>query len=284
MNTLNALYYLVGFSSTFQFINSNNLLTYQYDKEQSKLTIKNKSICPSIVISIPKKLNKERLSLSSQNENIYINSDIKKTLIPARTSVLLDTKIFPYDQAKNFIKWGKEGNTDKLENMDLPVKGKFKIANGFQEGTHQYGIQNHYAVDILLPRNTPIYSISDGQVVEVVSNFGEGKPIVRYLNKSNTIRVCDPKTGKTFSYVHLAKNSNTVSVGDIIKTGDLIALSGNSGFSTEPHIHFSISYIDDETLEYRSIPFLLNNKTPKSGIIVGQNLTLWDKIKEKIGL
>ncbi|MGC4040919.1 MAG: M23 family metallopeptidase [Flavobacterium sp.] len=101
-----------------------------------------------------------------------------------------------------------------------PVKGMV---------TEKYNPANkHYAVDIALAKNTPIKSISSGKVIfaDWTSNTGN-VVIIRHNN------------GFISVYKHAA--SLTVSQGDAVRTGEVIALAGSTGQeSTGVHLHFEL--------------------------------------------
>lgn len=80
-------------------------------------------------------------------------------------------------------------------------------------------IENEYKDTKILP-NRPI--ISD--VKDTRGNY----IIIKHKNNEYSL-IC-----------HILKNSFKVKVGDVIKTGDVIALVGNSGNTNGPHIHFQI--------------------------------------------
>jgi hypothetical protein len=107
------------------------------------------------------------------------------------------------------------------------VKG-FKV-------TTQYGVIDklhktpHTGIDIALPEGSPLYSIGRG-VVENVVNYGDnniGQGVIVKLD--NGLRAI---------YGHIAESK--VSPGDQIEPGQLLALSGTTGRSTGPHVHFML--------------------------------------------
>jgi murein DD-endopeptidase MepM/ murein hydrolase activator NlpD len=92
-------------------------------------------------------------------------------------------------------------------------------------------------------------------VVELVVNHIEDNPIGKENlkeNWGNTVVI--RHAADLYSKVsHLKKNSIKVKPGDIVKTGDLLGLCGNSGRSPEPHLHFQLQatpYIGSKTLSY----------------------------------
>lgn len=109
----------------------------------------------------------------------------------------------------------------------LPVKN-FKITSGFGPRTAPIkgASSDHNGVDLGVPVNTAVFSPMDGIVEKIYENGKGGKQlIVRHMDGS--------KSG----YAHL--NDYNVSIGQSVKKGQQIALSGNTGNSSGPHLHFT---------------------------------------------
>lgn len=85
----------------------------------------------------------------------------------------------------------------------------------------------HKGVDWATPIGTPIYASSGGVVTK--AGWGKGYGYVVYINHPD---------GRQTRYAHLSKV--LVSVGQNVSQGDRIALSGNTGVSSGPHVHFEI--------------------------------------------
>lgn len=89
-------------------------------------------------------------------------------------------------------------------------------------------IKKHYAVDIALAKNTPIKSILNGRVI-----FADWTP------STGNVVIIRHSSGFISAYKHAA--SVTVSQGDIVKIGQVIALAGSTGQeSTGVHLHFEL--------------------------------------------
>lgn len=86
---------------------------------------------------------------------------------------------------------------------------------------------NHQAIDWGTPTGTPVYASSGGTVAKAgwIGSYG------------NAIYINHPD-GRQTRYAHLSKI--LVKVGQKVKQGDKIALSGNTGVTTGPHLHFEM--------------------------------------------
>jgi murein DD-endopeptidase MepM/ murein hydrolase activator NlpD len=93
-------------------------------------------------------------------------------------------------------------------------------------------LQEHQGVDYAVPEGTRIFATADGVVKEI-----KGK-----TSTSGITVVIDHRNGYTTSYSHL--QSVKVKRGRKVQRGDIIALSGNSGLSLAPHLHYEVRYND----------------------------------------
>ncbi|MBR2962226.1 MAG: M23 family metallopeptidase, partial [Alistipes sp.] len=91
-------------------------------------------------------------------------------------------------------------------------------------------LQPHQGVDYAIPEGTRIFATADGIVKEV-----KGKN-----STSGITVVIDHRNGYTTSYSHL--QSVKVKRGRNVQRGDIIALSGNSGLSLAPHLHYEVRH------------------------------------------
>ena len=137
--------------------------------------------------------------------------------------------------------------------------GKAYIAQRYAIDWVKYRVINGEAVTWSGPedKNTsyfcydaPIYSVAAGKVAEAVDGIPENIPHsgkvaidVNFGNAAGNHVVVDIGYGLYALYAHMRPGSLAVKAGDIVKAGQLLGRVGNSGNSTEPHLHM---HIDNE--------------------------------------
>lgn len=135
---------------------------------------------------------------------------------------------------------------DSAYQYDLPFqKGKsFNIYQGYN-GTFSH--QNENSLDFTMPEGTEILAAREGVVIDLVKHNNSGCPTKSCANQANYITVLHAD-GTFAQYFHLKQNGVKVNIGDQIKKGDVIGLSGNTGWSNGPHLHF-VCYLPSATGE-----------------------------------
>lgn len=111
-----------------------------------------------------------------------------------------------------------------------------------------YRTDFHTGIDFGVSIGTPIYAAADGVVARVDDN-DKGAAKWRRYQYGKYILVGHANNLSTL-YAHLSKQ--IVKVGDIIKRGQIIGYSGNTGYATGPHLHFGVYYTPE--LEFKSVP------------------------------
>jgi murein DD-endopeptidase MepM/ murein hydrolase activator NlpD len=117
-----------------------------------------------------------------------------------------------------------------------------RVSQGYHGDTSHKGL-SAYAVDFPLPIGTSIYAARDGIVVGVEVSNSFGGPSPDYRPYANYV-VIEHDDGTMGNYYHLKQGGTAVRIGDKVTKGQLIAYSGNTGYTTAPHLHFSVSKVD----------------------------------------
>ena len=135
-------------------------------------------------------------------------------------------------------------NSDSSYVLPWEIGKTFRIGQGnCTNGSHSEGSYSQFAYDISMPIGTNIHAIQSGVVLRVVENFDDvedGVNDVSLIDEANFIEI-EHSDGTIASYVHLTKNGALKKEGDIVIQGESIALSGNSGWSSGPHLHFQLN-------------------------------------------
>ncbi len=114
----------------------------------------------------------------------------------------------------------------------------YRVTQGYN-GSYSHTGPDQYAIDFKMPVGTPVYAAREGMVVKAKVDSTTGGPNRSYLNSANYILIRHAD-GTLANYAHLRKNGTRVTVGQNVRAGELIGYSGNTGFSSGPHMHFSV--------------------------------------------
>jgi murein DD-endopeptidase MepM/ murein hydrolase activator NlpD len=136
----------------------------------------------------------------------------------------------------------------------LPLQQRgFRIDQGFGGGFSHNDSQNRYAVDFAADIGTPVLAAREGVVMQVENDFAKaGLNRERYGGRANFIRILHDD-GTMALYAHLREEGALVRVGQRVRAGQQIGLSGNTGFTTGPHLHFVIQV--NRGMKLESLPF-----------------------------
>lgn len=127
-----------------------------------------------------------------------------------------------------------------------PYRAPFSVASAFPVTQAYPDIVTHstpgsyQAVDIAMPVGTDIVAARAGVVFDVASdNYRSGTDRERDGPAANVIKILHDD-GTWAIYAHLNWNSIRVKPGDRVARGEYIGDSGNTGFSSGPHLHFAV--------------------------------------------
>ena len=127
----------------------------------------------------------------------------------------------------------------------------FRVTQGYG-GIFSHQGSNRHAIDWRMPVGTPVYAARGGLVVKVKDGSDRGGAHVRFDCDNNYV-LLRHDDGTLGQYCHLKQGGAQVREGEVIEEGGLLALSGNTGFSSGPHLHFAV-YKCRNGKERESIP------------------------------
>lgn len=128
-----------------------------------------------------------------------------------------------------------------------------RVDQGFGGRFSHADEQNRHAVDFAARIGTPVVAAREGVVMQVESDFDKaGLNRERYGGRANFVRILHDD-GTMALYAHLQEGGVLVRVGQRVRGGQQIGRSGNTGFTTGPHLHFSVQV--NRGMRLQSIPF-----------------------------
>lgn len=175
------------------------------------------------------------------------NNPQKPIIVPSKTKKLELDKFSVINSKKPFeISYNSQqciGNINQTTYDD-----KYKYSLPFKKGTEHtvfqgyngsFSHKNENALDFPMDVGTEVLAIRDGVVIQVVTKYVVAclREECKQFNNYITVRHND---GTFAEYTHIKKNGSLVNIGDQVKEGQVVALSGNTGYSSGPHLHLIV--------------------------------------------
>jgi len=157
-----------------------------------------------------------------------------------------------------------------------PVQGtRISQGPGAPLTSHDNGF-SRYAVDIPVPIGTPVLAARAGTVIDTRLGSNQGGMEPTYAGEANYVRVLHDD-GTQALYWHLKQNGVLVRPGARVVEGQRLGLSGNTGYSTAPHLHFAVQVtrVIGDHFEAVSVPFVFKRSAAPGVVAPKAGLELW---------
>ncbi len=222
-------------------------------------------------VTVTLKLKKRENIKTDRRVPTYFELPAKSSKKVLHVSVKDRTKPIRFQSYFSWIMGSASAIHDNVAYTIPFAKGsKIHVSQGYNgKASHK----NKNAIDFAVKIGTPIYAARGGKVVALKESNTKGKFDKSYGKYANYIIIehSDKTLGK---YYHLKQNGVVLNIGDIVKQGDLIAYSGNTGYTSGPHLHFTVTKVDERVMNrQKTIAVRFRNggkliRTPKKGDII----------------
>ncbi|MGI9526004.1 MAG: M23 family metallopeptidase [Weeksellaceae bacterium] len=196
----------------------------------------NYEFCP---VSVKINFNLLNLNVYGGNNNIYVvNTNSRRQLLTTlRVNDYTKRYWFSYVYHTNLGNHYDDYYDWKYA-YDLPYSpsSQHKVSQGYNGS---FSHQNRYALDFEMPIGTKILAARDGTVIRAVNQFNYGCAHPDCAKYNNYILIYH-SDGTFGNYSHLSYNGVMVREGQNVLRGQLMGYSGNTGFSSGPHLHFEV--------------------------------------------
>lgn len=171
-------------------------------------------------------------------------------------------------QQTNFFKLGNylaEHDNSVVYQLPYQPGNRFQVTQAY-DGAYSHQGANRFAIDWKMPEGTPVCAARGGVVAKVRVTSDRGGDNLKYDRFNNFIMIRHDD-GTLGHYCHLQKNGATVKPGQRVEAGEVIGRSGNTGFSSGPHLHFAVVK-PRNGLERESLPVQFRTSNPGGETLV----------------
>lgn len=168
---------------------------------------------------------------------------------------------------------GAEHRPEQPYRLPYALSSAVRVSQAFPVARTHMDASSRHAVDFVMPIGTDVFAARDGVVIEVASDFFEsGTNLGLDGPRANIVRVLHDD-GTMALYVHLNWNTIRVVPGQRVRRGEYLADSGNTGFSTGPHLHFVVQRNEGGALV--AVPIEFAGANGAVTLVAGQSYTAY---------
>jgi murein DD-endopeptidase MepM/ murein hydrolase activator NlpD len=151
----------------------------------------------------------------------------------------------------------RHGHSGTAHNADHKYRLPYSTSESYAIGQEYFGSFSHqdeHALDWNTPEGTTLRAARGGTVIDLKEDSNEGGVEEKHKDMANYVTI-GHDDGSQATYVHLQLNGALVELGNSVTVGQAIGLSGNTGYSTGPHLHFKVSQLKSPA-DFASVPTL----------------------------
>lgn len=211
----------------------------------------NKSLHP---VTMKIRMKADNLSRAQSDSGPFVVKP-GESVLREKLRVWNPNRSFQLDYRYTWMRGAFDARPDTQYAYRLPFEtGKtMSIVQGYN-GTVSHSGPQRFSIDFGLALGTAIHAAREGVVIELVEKHDTACFQVECNKFVNYIDVLHPD-GTIADYAHLSKDGALVSVGDTVSRGQKIGISGNTGYSKGPHLHFMVIKAADDT-SFTTLPTL----------------------------
>jgi murein DD-endopeptidase MepM/ murein hydrolase activator NlpD len=194
---------------------------------------------------------------------LTVDASGRMSFVLARFKVADRTRPWSYDYHYHWEYGGRRNSTTNDADYAMPFgPGRYVVLQG-PRGTYSHfaGSASENAVDWDVPEGTIVCAAREGRVVGVRddSTASGTDPKLKPLGNYVIIKHADGTFADYHHYHHLKTDGAMVELGDVVTVGQPIGLSGSTGYSSKPHLHFAVFQAIDGK-KVLSLPFRLKTR------------------------
>ena len=261
-----ALILFFCFISSLLYADPDIKFYYEYGPTGYTMYADNFEVCP-VTVEIDFMLLNLELVDGRSKFHVVPPRTTKHKLVDLRTINPVYDYSFQYTTKTYF---GDPGHSkfDAVFQYYLPFKqgGSYRVKQGY---FGSFSHNNSYAIDFEMPEGTEIYSARSGIVVDVVQDNDRSCSSSECAIYNNYVLIYHPD-GTFAEYANIKKNGARVSKGDIVNRGQLLAYSGNVGWTTGPQLHFEVFLMQRNKRQSFKTNFLYGDGSDYSLLVENQ--------------
>ena len=168
--------------------------------------------------------------------------------------------------------------------LEFPLGGcgPYLCSQGFGGCLTHFTPNTYHAIDLDCPSGTLVLAVGNGVVTSVTDECEATGPHAQNLFDWNSITLQLDKKGEecfVVEYVHIAAKSARVKVGDRVRIGDVLCLSGSVGFCPTPHLH--IQCHTSTAADAPTVPFEIRHSGGTGVLQAGKSYSRMGKERSK---